>query len=147
MKTTSFLPIKSSALPMRRRRGWGFTLMELMITVAIVAILAAIALPSYRQYVIRTNRVAAQAQMMDIANREEQYLLANRAYASKDVLTASGYSLPDEVSKNYSYDITLGTSAAPSFTITFTAIGPQASDGPLSLTNAGVKSPTDKWKR
>ncbi|MBC9251470.1 prepilin-type N-terminal cleavage/methylation domain-containing protein [Pseudomonas alcaligenes] len=116
-----------------------------MVTVAIVAILAAIALPSYRQYVIRGNRVAAQSQMMDIANRQQQFLLANRAYASKSVLEASGYALPEEVSSNYSYDITVGSGTVPSFTITFTAIEGQASDGDLTLNSEGAKSPTDKW--
>nr|WP_187806966.1 type IV pilin protein [Pseudomonas alcaligenes] len=130
---------------MESRKSRGFTLVELMVTVAIVAILAAIALPSYRQYVIRGNRVAAQSQMMDIANRQQQFLLANRAYASKSVLEASGYALPEEVSSNYSYDITVGSGTVPSFTITFTAIEGQASDGDLTLNSEGAKSPTDKW--
>jgi type IV pilus assembly protein PilE len=86
--------------PSYKRRTGGFTLIELMITVAIVAILAAVALPSYRQYVVRSKRSAAQAQMMDIANRQQQFLLANRSYADKTALTASGYALPAEVNSN-----------------------------------------------
>lgn len=117
-----------------------------MITVAVVAILAAVAFPSYQQYVIRGKRAAAQAEMMDIANRQQQFLLANRSYASKATLEASGYALPTEVSANYTYDITLDAGAVPRFTITFTAKGSQASDGPLSLTSEGVKTPTAKWK-
>lgn len=124
----------------------GFTLIELMVVVVIIAILAMIALPSYRQYVIRSNRTAAQSQMMDIANRQQQFLLANRTYASKTVLEASGFALPTEVSRNYSYDVAVGTDTVPSFTITFTAINSQASDGNLTLTNTGVKTPADKWK-
>lgn len=124
----------------------GFTLIELMIAVAVVAILAAVALPSYQQYVIRGKRAAAQAEMMDIANRQQQFLLANRSYASKATLEASGYALPTEVSAHYTYDIAVGAGAVPSFTITFTATGSQASDGPLGLTSAGVKTPAAKWK-
>jgi len=127
------------------RTSGGFTLIEVMITVAIVAILASIALPSYRQYVIRAKRSAAQAQMMDIANRQQQFLIANRNYADKTALTGSGYSLPAEVAGNYSYDVTLQESGPPTFTITFTAIGSQESDGNLGLTSEGVKTPAGKW--
>ena len=130
-------------MPIRSR---GFTLIELMVVVAIVAILAAIAYPSYQQYIIRGKRSAAQAQMMDIANREQQYLLANRAYADKTALEAGGYALPSEVSGNYGYSITVTNAATPpTFTITFTPSGAQASDGNLTLDSAGSKSPTNKW--
>ena len=127
------------------RTSGGFTLIEVMITVVIVAILASIALPSYRQYIVRSKRSAAQAQMMDIANRQQQFLIANRSYADKTALTTSGYSLPAEVSSNYSYDVTLQDSGPPTFTITFTAIGSQAGDGNLGLTSEGVKTPPNKW--
>ncbi|XHF43256.1 prepilin-type cleavage/methylation domain-containing protein [Metapseudomonas boanensis] len=116
-----------------------------MVVVAIIGILAAVAYPSYRQYMIRGDRAAAQAQMMDIANRQQQYLLANRTYATKTQLEASGYGLPSEVVGKYTYDITVGSGSVPSFTITFTATGSQASDGNLSLTSEGVKSPPAKW--
>ncbi|MCY1490298.1 hypothetical protein D9M68_240520 [compost metagenome] len=130
---------------MTRPRQRGFTLIELMITVVIVAILASVALPSYRQYVIKSNRSAAQSQMMDIANRQQQFLVANRAYATKSILEDSGYTLPPEVSTNYSYGITIGAGTVPSYTIQFTAIGSQASDGDLSLTSDGTKTPPEKW--
>ena len=79
----------------------GFSLIELLIVIAIVAILATIAIPAYRDYIIRANRRAAQAEMMEIANRERQYLLANRTYADEATLP---FTLADRVSENYTVD-------------------------------------------
>ncbi|MEJ1169894.1 type IV pilin protein [Variovorax sp. CCNWLW235] len=130
-------------LSFSRRRN-GFTLIEVMITVAIVAILASIAVPSYNRYVIRAKRSAAQAQMMEIANRQQQFLLANRSYADKTTLTASGYALPADIAANYDYTITV-TTEIPGFVLTFDSRGAQASDGDLTLDNQGAKTPADKW--
>lgn len=130
-----------------RRGGAGFTLMELMIVVAVVGILASIAVPSYRQYLLRGHRNAAKAEMLDIANREQQFLLANRVYADKATLEANGYSLPAEVASRYNWNVAVGVGGPPSFTITFTAIGGQASDGALTLDSQGNKTPADKWKK
>lgn len=127
------------------RQVRGFTLIELMITVAIVGILAAIGLPSYNAYIIKSNRAVAKAQMLDIANRQPQFLVANRSYATKEQLETSGYALPSELSGKYSYDVTVGTGTTPSYTITFTATGAQHSDGDLTLNSDGVKTPADKW--
>jgi len=128
-----------------RNKFQGFTLIELMVTVAIVAILAAIAVPSYQQYVIRAKRAAAQSEMMVIANFEQQYLLANRIYADKDALKSSSYALPTEVSTNYDYDIDVGTDTVLFYIIRFTAKAGQTRDGDLSLNSEGVKAPPDKW--
>lgn len=129
----------------------GFTLIELMITTAIVAILAAVAYPSYTRYVIRANRTAAKAQMLDIANREQQFLLSNRAYGTLQALRDAGYSLPSGLTGKYTPAIEIGSTTVPSFTVTFTAEGSQASDGPLTYNSEGVKGcgagcdPSTKW--
>ncbi|MDA8127778.1 MAG: prepilin-type N-terminal cleavage/methylation domain-containing protein [Betaproteobacteria bacterium] len=119
-------------------RQTGFTLIELMITVAIVAILAAIAMPAYQEYVKRGNRAAAESEMMDIASREQQYLLANRCYTNN--LTTLGYTLPTELNGKYTPAVAADCTGMPSFTITFTASGVQATDGDLKLTSEGVKT-------
>lgn len=65
---------------MGNRAARGFTLIEMMIVVAIVGILAAIAYPSYQQYVLRSNRTEGQALLSDAAAREERYFAQNNTY-------------------------------------------------------------------
>lgn len=130
---------------MRKGKQNGFTLIELMVTVAIVGMLASIAYPSYASYIIKGNRSAAQAQMLDIANRQQQFLLANRAFASTTTLNSSGYTLPSTLTGKYTHAVDVGTGTVPSFTITFTATGNQTSDGNITLNSDGVKTPAAKW--
>ena len=122
----------------------GITLIELMVVVAIVAILASIAIPSYSQYIIRTNRRAAQATMMEIATREHQYFAAHRAYADEAEL---GFTLPEEVAEHYTFAIEpADVGEPPAFTIEFTPIpGTRQAIGNLSLTSGGVRTPEEKW--
>lgn len=114
---------KASRLHRFKSRS-GFTLIELMITVAVVAILAAIALPSYSQYVVRTKRSATQSFMMNLANKEEQYLLDARQYTTS--LTNLGFpTVPSELASDYTFLVALGTGSPPTFTITASPINNQ----------------------
>jgi type IV pilus assembly protein PilE len=136
--------IPPSAAPRRRVRG--FTLIELMVTTALIAILVSIAYSAYTNQLMRGRRSGAKSAMMDIANREQEYLLATRAYANTATLTAAGYVLSADVSQWYGWAVVVGAGAVPTYTITFTPTGAQAADGALTLDQAGNRNPIAKWQ-
>jgi len=123
----------------------GFTLIELMIVVAVIGIISMIAIPQYSQYVIRGNRAAAEAFMMDVSNREKQYLIDARDYAPD--LTTLSMTAPANVSNNYTVAVSAPVATPPSYTITATPVAgsKQANDGTLTLDDLGNKSPSGKW--
>src|ERR1700682_2416216 len=84
----------------------GFTLVELLVTMAIIGIIAVFAYPSYESYMVRNNRGAAQAVLLDVAQRQQQYLLDNRSYATWAQITAAGVTVPSNVSQFYNFDTT-----------------------------------------
>jgi len=124
----------------------GMTLIELAIVVVIAAVLAAIAYPSYQQYVVRANRSEAQQWMLDIANREEEYFLNTRSYGN---MTELAVNVPERIGRYYDVTVAVNNSVSPQ-TYTITAapkVGTaQADDGTLTLNEQGMKTPADKWK-
>lgn len=122
------------------KKNRGFTLIEIVVVVAIIAILAAIAFPSYQNHLRKARRADAQSALMDLANREQQYLLDARSYATgSSALTSLNVSLPSDVTTYYTVSIASGA-ATPSFVITATAIGAQVKDGNLTLDSDGNKT-------
>ncbi|WP_151638698.1 type IV pilin protein [Noviherbaspirillum aerium] len=123
----------------------GFTLIEMMIAVAIIGILASIAYPSYTEHIKKSNRAAAQAHLVDIAQHQTRYLIDNRAYASTVALL--GLSTPEKVASLYTVQITVADALPPAYTVTATPRTgtAQASDVVLSIDSAGTKSPSSKW--
>ena len=125
------------------RQSTGFTLIELMIVIAIVGILAALAYPAYQDHIRKSNRAAEQAFMMDVAQRQQNYMMNNRSYATS--LATLGIGLPEDVSPHYAVGgASLGVAAGPPATFNL-QLDPvsgsiQAGDGSLCLTNAGART-------
>lgn len=135
----------------RLRAAGGFSLIELMIVVAIVAVLLSVALPAFQNEVIRGRRAAVQGEMLDLANRQEQYLIATRTYAA----TKADLSYTDDPDLVGFYTITLENvdPAGPTFTIKAVPSGSQVSSGgtvaghTLTLNEQGVGMPAEFWDR
>lgn len=124
----------------------GFTLIEVMIVVAVVAILASIAVPSYNEHVRKGRRAQAKADAIEYAQQAERYFTSNNTYAGFDTALGLPNKSPREgATRHYGlvYNSTRST-----FSITATPEGGQSADvcGTLTLNQASQKGSTDNAK-
>lgn len=121
----------------KARSSQGFSLIELMIAVVILAILMGLALPAYQQQSLRGNRAAAQAEMLKLAGLQQQFLLSNHHYMDEAALAAAGYVPDAQVARHYQASLSLGNGKIPTYILRFTPTAQQRDDGWLELDSRG----------
>ena len=137
---------------MNRSKMQGITLIELMIVVLVVGILASIAVPSYRAYLLRSHRVEATAALLNLAAAQEKFYLQNNTYTMElEDAPPDGLGL-QAVTANDFYDIAIDSADAAGFQATATAKGGQADDShcaefTIDQTGTRTATSTDCWSR
>ena len=125
-----------------KRKSGGFTLVELAITMVVLAILAAIAYPAYQDQIRKGRRGAAQSFLVETANRQQQYLLDARSYAvGSAAFTALNLAVPVDVSPYYTITVQPAEpTVPPTYTLIATPVGTQVADDVLTLDSQANKT-------
>lgn len=132
---------------MKRINAKGFTLIEMMIVVVIVAILAAIAMPSYQEHVVRSARVQAQAELLELSSLQEKVFLNSNAYCASvttayNATSTGGLGRTSGQTNDGRYDLSLDiTTPSQTYVLTATPVagGSQADDGNISISESGQR--------
>jgi len=137
---------------MKTKRTSGFTLIELIVVIAIVGILASIAYPSYQDSILKSRRTDGKRALMSSAGIQESYFSSKNSYS--DSISDIGGNTSEEgyysiaVSNTNCSSTVNGVTLYACFTLTATAVNSQTSDTactPMTLTHTGVKSPIECW--
>lgn len=140
-------PIANCSPGLRRNRQ-GFSLVELLIVIVIIAILAGIAIPSYQNSIAKSRRTLAKTALLDLAARQEKFFSTTNKYTSD--MGATGLGIPSTTLSDgnitlYTLEMTVNnTSNPPTFTATAKPAGPQTKDtcGNYTVNNFGQQTPT-----
>jgi len=135
----------------------GFSLIELIMAVAVVGILARIAYPSYVTYVLKSHRSEAINGLLELASREVRYYTTKNTYQTSMLqlgYSADPYPVASATSSSHYYDVSVASVSATGFTLKAVPVGNQVNDtcGTYTYTDLGVKgigsgTVSDCWKQ
>ena len=121
-------------------RGW--TLVELLVAVTVLAILMSLALPAYNAQILKSRRADGQALLYEVAQRQQQFFTSNNQFT--ETIGTGGLELSGNSQDGY-YTLSVSRPTTTTYTLTATAVAPQTADtscGNFSLTSLNVKGCT-----